>query len=154
MCAAIPQPQADFNPSFPLLSSPGAFPVSAHRSQLPEGPGGVFPRHPHQQELPERSSWGSLLSCTECFQRKLTLPSKSSPSSQQIQPSFPGNPALLPGLPPSCFLCPHLPNLLFLFLFFFFLKMHFFGGYHVSSVMPTLLMRRGFFLASAELRFG
>lgn len=90
MCAAIPQPQADFNPSFPPLSSPGAFPVSAHRSQLPEGPGGVFPRHPHQQELPERSSWGSLLSCTECFQRKLTLPSKSSPSSQQIQPFFLG----------------------------------------------------------------
>ncbi|KAM3663338.1 secretory carrier-associated membrane protein 2 isoform 2-T2 [Ammospiza maritima maritima] len=32
---------------------------------------------------------------------------------QQIQPFFPANPALHPGLPPSRFLCPHLPNLLF-----------------------------------------
>lgn len=88
VCAATPEPHADFIVSFPPVSSPGAFPVSAHRSQLPKGPGGVFPRHPHQQELPERSGRGGLLGCTERFPGKLIPPRKASPS-QETQP-FPG----------------------------------------------------------------
>lgn len=79
-----------------------------------------------------------------------TVLSEETNPAQQIQPFFPANPALLPGLPPSRFLCPHLPNL----LFFCFLKMHFFWGYHVSSVMQTLLMRRGWGFFWLQLSYG
>lgn len=68
--------------------------------------------------------------------------------SQETQP-FLGNPAL-PGLPPSRFLCPHLPNL----RLFLFLKMHFLGVPCKLCDADTPGEKRGFFLASAELRFG
>lgn len=84
---------------FLFFCFPGAFPVSAHGSQFPKGPGGVFPRHPQQQELPERGRWGGLLSRTERFPGKLALPR----------------------LPPPRFLCHRHPNLLcFVLVLFFF----------------------------------
>lgn len=91
---------------------PGAFPVSAHRSQFPKGPGRVFPRHPHQQGLPERSGWGGLLSCTECF---------------------PGKLAPFPGLPPHRLLCHRHPNL-HLLLFWVFLG-GFFGFFFPKDAL-------------------